>query len=161
MLSVLLLVATLPAQAPDPESSHAAPRPPPSARLAALLTEAVGLLDQQQWRKALAAGDEALDLARQLEQRPAVALAQRARAQAMVRLGLGDDAVAAWRDALDVWRDLGDRPRQVEGLAGVGNLLVAQDALRAGSRPPRAARTRPRSSRQGAGQPAGDHRAPG
>jgi CHAT domain-containing protein/Tfp pilus assembly protein PilF len=92
-----------------------------------MLAEVPHLMEIGRWKEALARSDQALAQAYAADDRPGAALAQRSRATALLAGKRFEDAEAAWREATAIWEELGDRPRELEGLASTGALMLAQN----------------------------------
>jgi tetratricopeptide (TPR) repeat protein/CHAT domain-containing protein len=99
-----------------------------SSEVQAMLADVPHLLEIGRYKEALTASNQAFELARQRSDQPGVALAQRSRAGALLRLKRTEEALASWREATGIWQELGDGPREVESLASTGVLLLAQNA---------------------------------
>lgn len=130
VVTMLLLVAVVVSGAAVPSLARdviGQSGTPPSANVAPLLADAMALMEAWKWELALATADQALDIARGAGDRADAALAQRVRADALRWLKRPQEAEAAWREATAIWLELGDRPRQVEGVASIGVLLLVQD----------------------------------
>jgi CHAT domain-containing protein/tetratricopeptide (TPR) repeat protein len=106
---------------PQQETAAAEPSgPKPSAPVEKMLAEASRLAEAKQPLDSLKAADQALETARQTNDAVGAALAQQARAKALQDLQRAQDALAAWKEAQQMWARLGDTPEQITALVQAG-----------------------------------------
>jgi CHAT domain-containing protein/tetratricopeptide (TPR) repeat protein len=121
--SILLPNLSAVAQAATGVAEPAGSKPTPT--IEKMLAESSRLAEAKQSLDSLNAADQALEAARQTQDRTGEALAQEARAKALHDLQRVDDALTAWQEAAQVWATLDDAPEQIKALVRAGLLCVA------------------------------------
>ena len=112
-------------QTQSPSAKTELPGPRPSEAVEKMLAEATRLADTKQPADSLKVAEQSLDAARQSGDRPGEALAQEARAKALLSLQRSDESMAAWQEAANLWGANGDAPEQVTSLVQTGLLCLS------------------------------------
>jgi tetratricopeptide (TPR) repeat protein len=123
LLSTLFLqVSAVSASAQGPAGTVAEPpEPKPSAAVEKILTEANCLAEAKQSADSLKAAEQAVEAARQANDKPGEAFGQQARAKALDDLTRKDEAMAAWQEAAQLWAAAeGDSPEEITALVQAG-----------------------------------------
>ena len=102
------------------------PGPEPSATIENILGEASRLAEAKRSADSLKTAEQALDAARQANDKPGEAFAQQARGRALQDLQRKDDALAVWQEAVRLWAESGNAPEQIIALVHAG-LLIPPD----------------------------------
>lgn len=100
--------------------------PKPSAAVEKILSEASHFAEAKQPADSLKMANQALDAARQANDKPGEAFAQQARGKALQDLQRKDEALAAWQDAARLWTENGDTPEQITALVSAGLVCVSE-----------------------------------
>jgi tetratricopeptide (TPR) repeat protein len=98
----------------------------PSAAVGQLLREAQGTVEGHP-QDSLTGAEKALAEARSIHDRIGEALAQQARAKALLNLHRPEEALSAWQQAAQIWSGIGDTPEQIRALAQAGLLCLQRN----------------------------------
>jgi CHAT domain-containing protein/tetratricopeptide (TPR) repeat protein len=109
---------------PQPTAAAEPSGPKPSATVEKMLAEASRLAEAKQPLDSLKAADQALEAARQENDKAGEAFAQQARAKALRDVERKEDAIAAWQQAQQLWALTVNTAEQINALVEAGLLCV-------------------------------------
>jgi len=100
--------------------------PKPSVKVEEMLGEIKRMAEGKHPLDALKLADQALQAAKQLEDKTGAALAQQERGKALQDLQRTDEALSAWQDAAGFWAEANATPEQITALVQAGLLCAAR-----------------------------------
>jgi len=124
--TLILQLSAVPVSGQASAGSTEPSGPKASAAAEKLLSDASRMAESKQPADSLETAEQALDVARQANDKPGEAFAQQARGRALQDLQRKDEALAAWQDAVRLWAESGNTPEQLVALVHAG-LLIPPD----------------------------------